>query len=117
MTAAAATAGVAAAFGERADEAAAGGVAATGRGGVGAAAGLAADGVAAPSAVVVVIGEEGDEAAVAIGSLLGLAGLVFAEAVVDYVVVLVNAALHFGAAAAGEEGEGGCGEEWGGDLG
>jgi hypothetical protein len=43
--------------------------------------------------------------------------LVVAEAVVDDVVVLVDAALHLGAAAAGEEREGGCGQERRGDLG
>src|SRR5260370_26441344 len=106
---AAAAAGVAAALGEGAAESAAAGVAAAWRWGVRAAADLAADGVAAPSAVVIVVGEEGNVAAVAVGSLLGLAGLVLAQAVVDYVIVLVDAALHLGAATAGEEGEGGCG--------
>jgi len=100
---------MAAAFGEGAAETAAAGVAAAWRWGVGAAADLAAEGVASPSAVVIVIGEEGNVAAVAVGSLLGLVGLVLAEAVVDDVVVLVDAALHLGAAAPGEKGEGGCG--------
>jgi hypothetical protein len=65
-----------------------------------------------------VVGDkEREEAAVSVGALLGLVGLVLAEAVVDDFVVLVDAALHLGAAAAGEEREGGGGEEWGGDLG
>jgi hypothetical protein len=46
-----------------------------------------------------------------------LVGLVLAETVIDDVVVLVDAALHVGFAAAGEEGERGCSEERGGDLG
>jgi hypothetical protein len=64
-----------------------------------------------------VVREEGNEAAVAVGALLGLVRLVIAETVVDYVVVLVDAALHLRAAAAGENREGGCGQEWSGDLG
>jgi hypothetical protein len=109
---------VAAAFGEGAAEAAACGVAAAWSWRVRAAADLAADAVAAPSSVVIVVGEEErEEAAVAVGALLGLVGLVLAEAVVDDVVVLVDAALHLGTAAAGEEGEGGGGQEWRGDLG
>jgi hypothetical protein len=109
---------VAAAFGEGAAEASAGGVAAAWSWRVGAAADLAADAVAAPSSVVIVVGdEEREEAAVAVGALLGLVGLVLAEAVVDYVVMLVDAALHLGTAAAGEKRECGCGQEWCGDLG
>jgi hypothetical protein len=114
----AAATGVAAAFGEGAAEASAGGVAAARCWRVRAAADLAAESVAAPSSVVIVVGdEEREEAAVAVGALLGLVGLVLAEAVVDYVVMLVDAALHLGTAAAGEEREGGCGQEWCGDLG
>jgi hypothetical protein len=42
--------------------------------------------------------------------------LVLAEAVVDDIIVLVDAALHL-AVAAGEERERGCGEQWSRDLG
>jgi hypothetical protein len=48
--------------------------------------------------------------------LLGV-GLVLAEVIVDDVIVLVDAALHLGPAAASEEGESGCGKERGGDVG
>jgi hypothetical protein len=41
--------------------------------------------------------------------LLGGGGLIVTEAVVDYVILFVDAALHLGLAAAGEEGESGCG--------
>ena len=110
---------MAAAFREGAAEASAGGsggVAAAGHGGEGSSADGAAEAVASPAAVVVVVGDEdGDEAAVAVGVLLGL-GLVGAEAVVYDFVVLVDAALHLWLAAAGEHGESCGGEEWGGDL-
>jgi hypothetical protein len=113
-----AAAGVAAAFGEGAAEASAGGVAAARCWRVRAAADLATESVAAPSSVVIVVGEEErEEAPVAVGALLGLVGLVLAEAVVDDVVVLVDAALHLGTAAAGEKRECGGGQEWCGDLG
>ena len=114
---------VAAARGEAPAEASAGGyagaggVAATGCRGVSASPNYAAEAVTSPAAVVVAVGEDdGDESAVAVGALLreGLGG---AEVVVDYVVLLVDAALHLGLAAAGEEGECGGGEEWGCDLG
>jgi hypothetical protein len=115
---------VAAAFGEAAAEASAGrdagtgGVASASGGGVAASADDAAETVPSPAAVIVVVrDQEGEEASVPVGALLGGGGLVGAEAVVDYVVLLVDAALHLGLAAAGEEGECGCGEEWGGDLG
>src|SRR5260370_42646290 len=84
--AASAAGGMAAAFGEGAAEASAAGVAAAWRWGVGAAADLAAEGVAAPSAVVIVIGEEGNVAAVAVGALLGLVGVGVGKAGVDCVV-------------------------------
>jgi hypothetical protein len=45
-----------------------------------------------------------------------LLGLIGAEAVVDDLVVFIDAALHLGLAAAGEHGESGCGQERGGDL-
>jgi hypothetical protein len=117
---------VTAAFGEAAAEAAAGGdagaggVAATGCRRVAASADYAAEAVASPAAVVVAVGdEEGEEAAVTVGTLLlySLLRLIGAEAIVDDLVVLVDAALHLGAAAAGEEGEGCGGQEWSGDLG
>lgn len=117
---------MAAAFGEAAAEAAAGGdagaggVAATGCGRVAASADYAAETVASPAAVVVVVGdEEGEEAAVAVGTLLDalLVGEIGAELVVDDAILLVDAPLHLGLAAAGEDGECGGGEEWGGDLG
>ena len=112
-----------AAFGEAAAEASAGsyagagGIAATGCRGVTASANDAAEAVASPAAIVVTVGDDdGDESAVPVGSLLG-GGLVGAEVVIDYVVLFVHAALHLGLATAGEDGEGGCGEEWSGDLG
>ena len=109
---------MAAAFGEGAAEASASGVASAGSRGEGAAFGVGADAVTSPPSVVIAVWkDDGDKAAVAIWALLGLVWLVFAEAVVDDVVVLVNTALHLGRAAAGEDGEGGCREEWGGDLG
>jgi hypothetical protein len=101
-------AGVAAAFGEGAAEASACGVADAGCGDVGSAADWSAYSVASPSSVVVA--EEG----MGCGAVLCLIGLVFAETVVDYVVVLVDAALHLTASC--EEGESGCGEERGCDL-
>ena len=117
---------MAAAFGEGAAEASAGGdagavdVAAGWVRGVGASADYAAEAEASPSAVVVAVGDDdGDEAAVAVGALLLRALLVRevgAELVVDDVVLFVDAALHLGLLAAGEDGERGCGEEWGGDL-
>ena len=114
---------MAAALGETAAKASAGGyagaggVTATGCRGVTASANYTAEAVASPAAVVVAVGDDdGDEAAVAVGALLG-DGLVGAEAVVYYVILFVDAALHLGFAAAGEEREGGCGQEWGGDLG
>jgi hypothetical protein len=67
-----------------------------------------------------VVGEDdGNEPAVSVGVLLldSLLRLIGAEAIVDDLVVLVDATLHLGAAAAGEEGEGCGGYEWGGDLG
>jgi hypothetical protein len=56
---------------------------------------------------------------VPVGVLLldSLLRLIGAKAIVDDLVVLVDAALHLGAAAAGEKGEGCGGQEWGGDLG
>ena len=118
---------MAAALGEAAAEASAcgyagtGGIAATGCRGVTASANYAAKAIAPPAAVIVAIGDDdGDESAVAVGALLLGALLVReigAEAVIDYVVLFVDAPLHLGLAAAGEEGECGCGEEWGGDLG
>jgi hypothetical protein len=121
--AAAGTAAVAAAFGEGAAEAAscgdagAGGVTVTGCGSVTASADYAAEAEAAPSPVIVAVrNDDGEEAAVAVGALLR-GGLVGAEAVVDYVILLVDAALHLGFAAAGEERECGRGKEWSGDLG
>jgi hypothetical protein len=128
VAAAAFAAGVAAVVGEGFPEASAGGytgavgVAASCDGSVSTTADDAAEAVAAPSAVVVAVGEEdGDEAAVTVGALLLDALLVGwevgAELVVDDVVLFVDAALHLGFLAAGEEGESGCGEEWGGDLG
>jgi hypothetical protein len=116
-------AAVAAAFGEGTAEATscsdagAGGVAASGCGGVAASADCAAEAVASPAAVVVAVGnEEREEAAVAVGTLL-CGGLVGAEAVVDYVILFVDAALHLRFAAASEERECGRGKEWSGDLG
>jgi hypothetical protein len=88
------------------------GVAATGDRSVSSAAGYAAETIASPAAVVVAVGDEDwEEAAVAIGSLLYpllIGGEIGAEAVVDDMVVLVDAALHLGLSAAGEHGEGGC---------
>jgi hypothetical protein len=118
---------VASALGEAAAEAAsdgdagAVGVAATGYRGVASTADYAAESVASPAAVVVAVGDEdGEEATVAVGALLLEALLirreVGAEFVVYDVIVLVDAALHLGLAAAGEEGECGCGQEWGGDV-
>jgi hypothetical protein len=49
--------------------------------------------------------------------LASLLWLIGAEAIVDDLIVFVDAALHLGLAAAGEDGECGGGEEWGGDLG
>jgi hypothetical protein len=46
-----------------------------------------------------------------------LVGEIGAELVVDDAILLVDAPLHLGLAAAGEDGECGGGEEWGGDLG
>ena len=69
---------------------------------------------------VAVRDKEGDKAAVAVGTLLDsllIGGQVGAELVVDDDVMLVDAALHLGLAAAGEHGECGCGKEWCGDLG
>ena len=105
--AAAAPAGVAAAFGEGTAEASAGDVADACAGGEGASADRSSDAVAAEASVVVAIREEGEEAPVSVRTLLRLVGLVFAEAVIDDDVVLVDAALHL--AAAGEERQGGCG--------
>ena len=99
---------VAAALGEGAAEAAAEGAAgavdvAAGRvRGEAAAAYGAAEAEASPTAVVVVVehGDE-DEAAVTVGALLRLVGLAGAELVGYDAVVLVDAALHLGLAAAG----------------
>jgi hypothetical protein len=113
---AAAAAGVAAAFGEGAAEAAATGVAPAWSRGVGATADLGAEAVAAPSAVVEAVRVKRDEAPVSVGALL-FSGLVLAEGVIDDIIVLVDAALNLGAAAAGEERECGGGKKWGGDLG
>jgi hypothetical protein len=55
--------------------------------------------------------------AVGLALLILVGGEVGAVAVVDDYVVLVDAALHLGLAAAGVEGEGGGCEEWSGDLG
>jgi hypothetical protein len=64
---------------------------------------VGAQAITAPTAVVVAVQrEEGDEATVTVGALL-LVGLVLAETVVYDVVVFVDAALHVGFAAAGEE--------------
>jgi hypothetical protein len=111
------------AFGEAASEASAsgnagaGGVAAAGCGGVAASADYTAEAVASPTAVVVVVrDEEREETSVTVRALLR-GGLVGAEAVVDYVVLLVDAPLHLWLATAGEHGECGCGKEGCGDLG
>src|SRR5882757_10473641 len=105
---------MAAAFGEAAAEAAAGRdagagrVAAAGCRRVAASADYAAEAVASPAAIVVVVrDEEGQEAAVAVRALLDalLVGKIGAELVVDDAILLVNAALHLGLAAAGEDGE------------
>jgi len=118
-------AAVASAFGEAAAEASADGdagavdVAAACGWDVAATADYGAKSVASRAAVVVTVEEVGGkEAAVAVGSslLLGVV-LVGAEAVVDDVVLFVDAALHLGLLAASEHGECGGGEEWGGDLG
>jgi hypothetical protein len=95
------------------------GVAAAGDWGVAAAADYAADAVASPAAVVVAVGEDdGNKTAMAVGALLDglLSGKVSAEFVVDDFVVFVDATLHLGLAASGEEGERGCCEDWGGNL-
>jgi hypothetical protein len=117
-------AAVASAFGEAGAEASADGyagavcVASTTDGSVATTADYRAEAVSAPAAVVVAVEEiGGKEAAVAVGPslLLGVL-LVGAEAVIDDVVLFVDAALHLGLLTAGEHGErGGC-EEWRGDL-
>jgi hypothetical protein len=123
-----AAAAVASAFREAATEATSDGdagavsVAATGDRSVSSAAGYAAESVASPAAVVVVIGDEDwEEAAMAIGALLLDALLVRREAGAEFVVydvvVLVDATLHLGFPAPCEHGESGCCEEWGCDLG
>jgi hypothetical protein len=97
------------------------GVAAAGDRSIAATSDYAAEAVASPAAVVVAVGEDdGNKTAVAVGALrLGglLSGKVSAEFVVDDFVVFVDAALHLGLAASGEEGERGCCEDWGGNLG
>jgi hypothetical protein len=128
VAAAAFAATVAAAFGERAAEASADrhtgaiGVAAASDRSVAATADQAAEAITAPSAIVVVVGDDDwEETAVAVRSLLLNALLVGwkvgAEAVVDDLVVLVDAALHLGFLAASEHRECGCGEKWSGDVG
>ncbi len=107
---------MAAAFREGAAEAAAAGIADPGCCHVRAAANRGAQAVPAPSAVVVAVGEDGDETAVAVGSLLRLVGLVLTEAVVDDVVVLVDTALHLRFATASKERECRGGEKRCGDL-
>jgi hypothetical protein len=107
------------AFGEGAAEAAAEGsagpgcvAAAEGWGGA-TTADYAADGVSSPASVVVVVGEKNGIGGAGYGMLVGLA---VAEAVVDDVVVFIDATLHLGLAA-GEEGQGGGCEQRCGNLG
>ena len=91
------------------------GVAATGDWSIAATTHYAAEAIATPTTIVVAIGnEDGEEAAVAIGSLLLLyallvSGKVGAELIVDDMVLFIDAALHLGFLAAGEHREGGCG--------